>query len=422
MAARTSSFAFKGRNADIQEIGRKLRVTTVLEGSVRRAAERLRVSAQLVNVADGYPLWTDRFDRQMADIFDLQDEIAGSIVEALQGALFRTLGAPPAPAVRRATPDVEAYELYLRGRHFLNQRIEGMWKSMEYYRRALERDPGFALAHAGVAEGNFLLTLYAAVPPRDGVPKAREAAHAALALDPTIAEAYVVLANAALWFDWNPPETLRLLDRAVALKPSDALALSCYGYYHAARGEFDEAVARVRQALEIDPLSMWAQSNLVVAFYLGRRFEEAVAQCQAMIELNPAYSEAWRFLGLSLLHLGRTREAFEAIKQAVDRSQRNFWSLSNYGGMLARGGRVEEARAILAELEERAKREYVPTFAMATLHYGLGDLDATFALLDQSLEARDFWLVMLDADPGFDYLRRDPRYAALAARIRPAAG
>ncbi len=416
VAARTSSFAFKGQQLDVREIGARLKVDTILEGSVRRAGRRVRIAARLMNVSDGCQIWSDEYDRELEDVFAIQDEIASAIATALTSALddwLHPLTTPP----RRATTSVEAYELYLKGRYFLNQRIEGMWKAMEYQRRALDKDPGFALAHAGVAEAQFLLTLYAAVPPREGVPSARDAARRALALDPTLAEPHTVLANASLWYDWNPEEALRQLNRAVELKPSDPLAQSCYGYYFGALGMFDQAIARVQAAVELDPLSMWAQSNLAVTCYLARRFDEAIHHCRTIIELSPGYSEAHRWMALAQLQQKRVHEAFDAIQTAVALSNRHFWPLANLGGMLGRAGRAPEAQAILTELKERARGEYVPPFAIATVHYGLGDLDGTFDWLERSLEDRDFWLLMLVHDPGFDFLRADPRFTRVIERV-----
>ncbi len=416
VAARTSSFAFKGQQVDVREIGRRLNVDTVLEGSVRRVGRRVRIAARLLNASDGYQLWSDEYDRELQDVFAIQDEIASAIANALTSALADWLH-PITTKPHRTTTSVDAYELYLKGRYFLNQRLEGMWKAMEYYRRALEKDSEFALAHAGVAEAHFLLTLYAAVPPREGGPEARNAARRALALDPTLAEAHTVLANVSLWYDWNPEDTLQQLNRAVELKPSDPIAQSCYGYYFGALGLFDQAIGRVRAAVEIDPLSMWAQSNLAVTSYLARRFDEAIAHCRTIIELSPGYSEAHRWMALAQLQQKRVKEAFEGIQTAVELSNRHFWPLANLGGLLARIGQESEARAVLAELQDRARGEYVPPFAIATVHYGLRDLDATFAWLERSLAERDFWLLMLAHDPGFDFLRTDSRFHRIVERV-----
>ena len=211
VAARSSSFAFKGRDVDIKDIAGQLGVRTVLEGSVRQSGTRLRVTAQLSNAANGFQIWSERYDRELSDVFAIQDEIAASIAASLKVALFDASGEHLVMPARRGSTDVEAYELYLKGRHFLNQRVDGMWKAMEFYRRALDRDPRFALAYAGVAEGHVLLTLYNAVPPNVGAPKARAAALRALALEPNLAEALIVLGNTSSKWDYH-----RIVDSSIS--------------------------------------------------------------------------------------------------------------------------------------------------------------------------------------------------------------
>ncbi|MGQ0649958.1 MAG: protein kinase domain-containing protein [Gemmatimonadaceae bacterium] len=420
VAARTSSFAFKGQPLEVHEVARRLRVGNVLEGSMRRSGSRLRVTAQLVKAADGYTLWSERYDREMRDVFDLQDEIAGAIANALEVALLRS-GELPVVEKETRTRNLDAYTLYLKGRHFLDLRVEGMQKAMGYYRQALELDPEFALAHAGVAEGHFLLTLYSAVRPREGAPSARAAAEQALTLDPSNAQAHIVLSNVALWYDWDLAATRHHLDRAIALKPSDPLTHTCFAYYHAVQGDFEESMRLIRHAVDLDPVGLWALSNAAVVCYLARRFEECIDRCKALLEVSPTYSEAFRWLGLAHFHLGRVDDAFTAVEKAVQLSNRNPWALANFGAMLARVGKKDQAVAILAELEQRASSETIPAFAIATMHYGLGRRDEAFAWFDKAVDARDFWCLLLGIDPGFDGLRRDGRFPALLARVGVAA-
>lgn len=416
VAARTSSFAFKGQDVDIKEIARKLRVGCLLEGSVRQAGIRLRVSAQLSNAIDGFQMWSERYDREITDVFEIQDEIASRIAASLQVALFDASGDKVATP-HRASMDMVAYELYLRGRYFFNQRVDGMWKAVDFYQRALDRDPAFALAHTGVAEGHFMLALYNAVTPHEAAPKARASSLRALELEPNQAEAMIVLSNVTLWYDWNHAETIRLIERALHLKPSDALAHSCHAYYFSSLGRHTEAVERARFATELDPLGVFAQSNLAVINYLASRFADAVIACDEILEIAPNNSEAFRWRALSQFHLGQWQAAFESIEEAARLSRRHHWPLANQAAMLARAKRMDEARAILAELEERSAREPVPPLALATIHYGFGDLDAFFALLDQAIEARDFWLLLLNIDPGFAALRSHPKFIAAVRKI-----
>ena len=419
VAARSSSFAFKGRDVDIKDIAGQLGVRTVLEGSVRQSGTRLRVTAQLSNAANGFQIWSERYDRELSDVFAIEDEIAASIAASLKVALFDASGEHLAIPARRGSTDVEAYELYLKGRHFLNQRVDGMWKAMEFYRRALDRDPRFALAYAGVAEGHVLLTLYNAVPPNVGAPKARAAALRALALEPNLAEALIVLGNASLWYDWDRKETIRLIERALHLKPSDPLAHSCYAYYLASLGRHNEAVTRAQYAVELDPLGIFAKSNLAIINYLASRFADAIVCCQEILDVSPGNSEACRWRAMSQFQLGQRAEAVASIEDAVRLSQRHHWPLANHAAMLARTKQAADARVILAELEARSAGEPIPPLALGLVHYALGELDTFFMYLDKSIEARDVWLILLDVDPGFASLREHPRFRAAVARIVP---
>ncbi|MEP6999204.1 MAG: protein kinase [bacterium] len=422
VAARSSSFAFKGRDIDIKEIARQLGVRTVLEGSVRQSGMRLRVTAQLSNAINGFQMWSERYDRELSDVFAIQEEIAASIASSLQVALFDASGEHVATPARRASTDVEAYELYLKARHFIDQRVDGMWKAMDFYRRAVERDQRFALAHAGVAEGWLFLTLYNAVQPHEGAPKARAAAQRALELEPSLPEALIVLSNASLWYDWDRDESIRLIERALHLKPSDPLAHTASAYYLASLGRHEEAVERARYAVELDPLGTAARSNLAIINYLAMHFEDAIASCQEILAVSPQNSDAYRWRALSQFHLAQRDEAFVSIQEAVRLSRRHHWPLANHAAMLARTKRPDEARAILAELETRSAKEPIPALALGLVHYALGELDAFFALLDKSIDARDVWLILLNVDPGFAALREHPRFRAAVARIVPRAG
>jgi eukaryotic-like serine/threonine-protein kinase len=417
VVARSSSFALREQVVDLAEVGRKLNANRLVDGTLRQAGKRVRVTAQLNDVVDGLQIWSEKFDREMDDFFELQDEIAGAISSALKVALFNSRG--DIQPARKRTSDLEAYDLYLKGRFFLNQRVDGMWKAMEYYERALQRDPQFALAHAGVAEGYFLLIIYSAISPGEGAPRARDAALRALELDASLAEAEIVLSNYALWYAWDTPEAMKRLSRAMELKPSDALAHSCLAYCYASEQEHERSLDQARRAVAIDPLGIFAVSNLAVMQYLARQFEESIATCGNILEIAPNNSEAHRWMALSHFHLGQWKEAFASIDLAVTHSNRHHWPLANLGAMLARAKKRDKAVEILEELRQRATGEHIPPLAFATLHYGLGQLDECFAELERSVEARDFWLFMLRADPGFAALQADPRFEQIAAQLKP---
>ena len=293
VAARTSSFSFKGKYPDIGEVGDKLKVATVLEGSVRKAGDRLRITAQLVNVADGYHLWSERFDRTMDDIFDVQDEIATRIAEKLKLTLADE---PDQPIVRQVTKNAEAYDLYLKGRFFLAQRGEGIQKALDCFQKALELDPHFAPAHSGKADAYSFLGLYNFWPPKKAFPMARTAANDALALDETLADAHVSLAMVSFYHDWDWPASARAHREALTLKPDHAPAHSRFVLYYSSLGRFDEAYAEARRGLELDPFSLEASINLFWADYLARHHEEGIRHARATLEIHPNVAEVFRFL------------------------------------------------------------------------------------------------------------------------------
>ncbi|MEJ7812489.1 MAG: protein kinase [Gemmatimonadaceae bacterium] len=441
VVARTSSFAFKGARADIEEVGRKLRVSWVLEGSVRRSGDRLRITTQLVDASDGSQLWSERYDRQLADVFEVQDDIAGRVVKALKGTLLTRPLTPPrggvpagdaaagsaestpsgasvsGPVPRRQSTDPETYELYLKARYFVNLRVDGAVKGMEYFRRAVERDPAFALAHAGVAQAYQVLTLYAFLPSSDGFPASRDAAMRALELDPNLAEGHLALAAVSLFYDWDWPEARRRFERTCALNPNDPICYSLFAYYHVMLGDLDAAVELAKKGVELDPLGPSTHTSLAQVLYLARRYDEAIERCRLVNELSPAFSESHRWQAICHIALGEWDAAVEEAEQVIAISGRYPWAVFTLGVALAASGRFDEARALLAELEARAVRELIPPISFAFLHAAVGDTEMAFHWMERSYEARDFWLVMLAVEPRMDPLRGDPRFEDLVQRI-----
>ena len=324
VAARASCFAFKGPSPDIAEVGSKLNVETVLEGSVRRAGTRLRIAAQLINVADGFHLWSERFDREMHDVFAIQDEIAAAITDTFKVSL---LGETAASTQLRHSEDPHVYQLYLKGRYFLAQRVEGLAEAIGFYRRALERDPQYALAHAGLAEAFTFMGIYNFLPPKEAFPEARKAASSALALDAQLAEAQLALAEINLFHDWDWAAAQRGFEKAVALRPQDPVMRLWLGYYHAVLGNSGRALTLSAQAAEEDPLSLLVQGAYAMVLYLARLFEDAIAVCGEMIELDRHNSEAYRWGGKAHGLLGRWERAVEWLRQAVTFSERNAWAI-----------------------------------------------------------------------------------------------
>jgi len=418
VAARTSAFTFKGAQHSISDIGRQLHVSTILEGSVRKVGTRLRVTAQLINTADGYHLWSERYDREMEDIFVLQDEITHAIVDKLR----IKLGARPRESlVKRQTANVEAYNLYLKGRYHLNQRTEpSLVKAIECFEQAVSEDPGYALPHAGLAEAYILLNvdcprLFCERNPAELVSKAREAARQAIELGGASAEAHVALALVYYRLDWDWKEAEKEFQRAIELDEEFATGHHQYAMFLAAVGRFDEALGQIRHAHKLDPLSPIIGTAVGRILHFCRRFDEAIEQCQHIIELNPQFPGAYFDLGLAYIEKGMHSEALSAFKKMGVLS-----GDKNSGLMLLAWGRMGEEKKAFELLEKLAKRstsQYVPPLSMAFLNMELGKLDKAMDLLEQGYAVRDSNLLYLQCEPAFDPLRENPRFQDLLCRM-----
>ncbi len=416
VVSRTSCFAFKGKSEDAREIGRRLQVRTVLEGSVRRAGSRLRVSTQLINVADGFLLWSESFDREAEDIFAIQDEIA----RAIGGALRLRLLVPEHEAkVRPPTEDLEAYGLYLKGRHFWNRRTEADLRlGMRYFEQALARDPGFALAHAGMADAWALLGFYSAERPDVAFPSAKRAAQEALARQPGLVEAYPALAYAAMYYDWDWPGAERTFRRAIELHPGYANAHQWYANFLSTMGRAEESVVEFERALALDPLSALKHASLGWGCYFARRYERAVAECRRGIELEPGNVVAHAWLAMGLEAVGRVEEAVLRAEETASLAGRGVASLGFLGHAYAVAGRVSDARAVLGEMLRIAETRYASPYDIALTHLGLGEQEEAMRWLERGYDGRDHQMVFLKVDPRLDALRGRRDFGRLLERMR----
>src|SRR5947209_3396256 len=298
VVARPSSFAFKGKNEDVRQIGQALQVATVLGGSVRRAANRLRVTAQLTDARNGYNLWSETYDREMGDVFALEDEISRAIMRALQVQLA---SGDSVTLLRRPPRDVEAYELYLKGRYFSHKGgVGAVQQALAYFQQTLAHDSNYALAYAGIADAYENLTWSTYLLPRQGMPKARAAALKALALEPTLADAHASLGDQLCVYDWDAPAAERELRRAMELNPSLANAHFFYSHCLASHGRLDEALAEARRARELDPLNAHVATALPWALYVARRYDEAIAEQRKSLDLDPGFAWGHMILALAL--------------------------------------------------------------------------------------------------------------------------
>ncbi|HEY1250094.1 MAG TPA: protein kinase [Thermoanaerobaculia bacterium] len=413
VAARTSCFAFKGKDTDVRQIGRELGVRTVLEGSVRQAGRRLRIHAQLVDVATGYHLWSERFDRELEDVFAVQDEIARSIAETLAPKLT---GGRTAALPERPTKNVEAYDLYLKGRHFWKQRK--MRQAIEAFEQAAEKDPEYAAAYTMLADSYAIWGFYGGITTWEAYARARAAAERAKELTPDSADVHISLGVLEHYYGWDTAREEREMKLAIERNPrlGDAyfwLAL-CVGV----AGRFDDALAAGREAVALEPHSANAHAALAWAYAGVRRFAEAATELRKAVALDPDAAFPLWSLGLTLHHLGQVEEAVAILERAVTVTQREHcFEIALWGSALAAAGRAQEARAILDELLERSRRSYVPRLDLALLHCALGEKEEALAALEKAYEDRNALLWYRLHMPNFDPLRGEPRWRALAGKL-----
>jgi serine/threonine-protein kinase len=394
---------------------RELGADKVVQGSVRRSGARLRVVVHVVQARDGYRVWSERFDREMHDVFAVQDEIAGRVTEALRGVI----AAPSRP--RRHVPALDAYHLYLRGRHTWNKRHQGgLQSAVRYFEQAIDGDPAYAEAYAGLADTYALLGLavYGALRPREAMARAKAAAEKALALEGARAEAHAARAWVALHHDWDWARSESDFLTSLALDERRATTHHWHSFFLSARGRHDEALAAARRAFELDPLSPIVRSNLLQPPYYARRFEDAVRAGRDAVREDPDFGVHHYWLGLALAALGRFDEAAEALRAHARLTGRR--SLAHVAYVRGRAGDRAAAEHARADLLERRVREYVPALELGLVSIGLGRNDEAFAWLHGAIEERSDQLAYLEVDPLFDPLRGDSRFGELLARRRPA--
>jgi tetratricopeptide (TPR) repeat protein len=387
----------------------------VLDGNIQKSGDRVRVTVRLLSVADGRQLWAEQFDEKFTDIFSVQDSVSRKV----SGALALTLtGEEKELLTKRHTNDIEAYQLYLLGRYHLNRLTdEGFWKALDYFQRAIKKDPNYAQAHAGMADAYNSLSGFNVLPPKEGFPKGKQAAEEALRLDERLAEAHVALANAKFLHDWNWPEAEREFRRALQLSPGYSDAHQMYGYYLAGMGRFDEAVREMKRAQELDPLSPVKIIGLGEVFHLARRFDEAAAEYRKALEMDPNFGFAHWALGRALTGKGMYDEAIAAFQKAIPLSGDSPDEPAELARAYALAGRRREALKIVDELRRQSERKYVAPTSIATIYAALGDREQAFAWLERARVERDSLLVLLKVEPMFDSLRPDPRFIGLLHRV-----
>lgn len=413
VAARTSSFAFRGVSKDIRSIGEQLRVRYIVEGSTRLTGEELRLSVRLIDVDSGYSLWTETYERDINGIFDMQADVAGEIVKHLPALQARKNARTRGPG----TTDVEAFQDYLQGRYHWNRRTEGdLRTAIDRFRSAVRRDPGYARAWAGMADAWSLLLDYGGVAPSEGLGPAREAADRALEADPSGAETWLAVALVRE-FEWRWPEAEEAFRRSIEIQPDYAAARQRFALHLAWMGRDEEAVREAEQARELDPLSAAVAASSGFVLYYGRRFEDAVLRLERTVIMDPGFSTARVALGLSLLQLDRADEAVRVLQRAVDDAGRASSALGVYGFALARSGDDGNCAAVIAELEARREKRWVSGYHLALPRIGCGSKDRALELLGRACDDRAPQMTYIGRDPVLDPLRDDPRFQALVERV-----
>jgi len=413
--AQSTVFRYRGRGIDPQTVGRELNVRAVLTGRIMQSGDSLRIGVELVDVPTGSRLWGAQYDRKPGDIFAVQDDISNEISEKLRLKLTR---AEKKRLTKRQTDDADAYRLYLKGRHHWDRWTEdGFYKAINYFQQAVEKDPAYAFAHAGIADSYVLLGWNSYLLPKDAFPKAKMAAMRALRLDPDLGEAHAPLA-AALWlYEWQWPEAQAEFHRSLELNPAYPTANHWYTEYLMTMGRLDEVIAGMRKSQELDPLSLIINVAIGWACYMARRYDDAVEQFRRTVELEPNYPVTHWFLGLVLRKIDRHQDAIAEGEKGVKLSGGSPLMNAALAQTLAAAGKRDEAIHILDDLTALAKQKYVSSYFLAGIHIGLGNHGRALEYLEKAYEEHSHWLLYLHLDPGMDALRPNPLFQDLLRRI-----
>lgn len=412
--ARSTVFRYKNRDADAQSVGRELRVRAVLTGSLRHIGDRIVVNVELVDSLDGSLMWGETYNRELADLIKLQEEMSAEIADKLR---LKLTGAEKKKLKKRATHNSEAYQLYLKGRYHWNRRTgESLRRGTQLFREAIEVDPTFASAHAGLADSFITMATNIPLPPHDAMPKAKAAAMRALEIDETLAEAWASLGAVRWWFDWDWDGAEEAYRRAIELNPNYATAHDGYAMLLSARGRFGEAIEQNTKAADLDPLSLIIAVHAGWPFYFARDFESAVRRFRKALELDEHFIPAQGWLGMALGQQRRYAEAIDAFARALE-----VESAPILRAMLAHthaiAGKRETAERLLAELLAEAQSRYISPYDIAVVHAGLGDTAEALKQLRAAVEERSAWLVFVNVDPRLDGLRREAGFGEIVTAL-----
>ena len=420
--SRTSTQRYKGTPTNLLEIAKQLGVAHILEGTVQKAADQVRVNVQLINAQTDSHLWAEKFDRNLADIFAVESEIATKIADTLQAKLT---GSEKQAIAARPTENSEAHQLYLKGRYFLSRRTEeGLKKSVEFFNQAIDKDSGYALAYSGLADSNMYLLKLAflrGLSRKESYERAKAAATKALELDDNLAEAHTSLALVKMEYEWEWASSEGEFKRAIQLNPGFAEAHHQYSHYLTAMGRSSESLAESLRALELDPLSLVLNGHLAWHYLYARQYDQAIQQCQKTAELDRNYPETADFRGLAYEQKGMYREAIAELQMAVNLSGNSPHIKAELGHAYAIAGETTPALDILDELKRGSTETHISSYDIAVIYIGLGRKDQALEALENAYQERSEWLRYVKVDPRLDPLRGDPRFEKLANQVLPPA-
>jgi len=413
--ARGTVFRYKRQEVDPREVGDALGVSVVLVGRVLQVGDRVVIRTELVDTANGSQIWGEQYDRKLSDILVVQEEIALEVTEKLR---LKLSPEEKKRLAKRHTEITEAYQVYLKGRYFWNKAMAPeMQIALKYFQQAIDIDPSYALAYTGLADCYALLSNFSALPPTDVFPQAKVAVEKALELDETLAEAHTSLAYIKTIYEWDWKGAEKEFKRGIELKSSDEWSHEAYGWYLAAMGRFDESIAEMKRARQFDPLSLPAIAHLGIPLFYARRYDDAIEHFQEALEMDQDCGYIRFRLALAYAQKAMYEEAIGELQLMLTTS-RDRDGVAALGHVYAKLNQRDKAEAALVELKERAKQEYVPSYALAIIHIGLGEIDHAFAWLEKAYEERSYWLTFLRVDPVLDNLRSDTRYTDLLQRMK----
>jgi Tol biopolymer transport system component/tetratricopeptide (TPR) repeat protein len=411
----SSVLKYASGDSDLLAAGHELDVGFVLDGRIQRAADRVRVTVQLVRVRDGAPLWAAKFDEKFTDIFTVEDSVSGQVAQAL---MPRLSGEEQELLSKRETENAQAYQAYLKGRYYWNTFTEeGLAQAIFHFMEAIEEDPEYAQAYAGVADYYNYLGVWGVLPPKESFAAAKDAALKALSLDDTLAEAHTSLAFALLAYDWNWEEAEASFKHAIELNPGYATAHQWYSYLAGAQGRHAEAITEIECAQKLDPLSPVIASSASLIFFNARQYDRSMEELDKALELDPNYFVAHQAYGWCYAMKGRYEEAIAAARKAVSLSAHNPMALWSLGYALAAAGREDEAREVLREMIEAREKRFVSPYFIACVYAALNEADEVFKWLEKAYAERDWWLLWMRVQPNLDSLRSDPRFQNLLRRV-----